>query len=308
MKLNIVEEIRQLVDEKKPYKEILCCIVKMAEEFVCDRCDYQTDLRFNFKRHLLKKVPCPPIKSNISPAEILKKLIVEKDLKCPDCDCTYSSRSGLYLHRKKHHEQQPEETFPQETLPSSSEPETTSREIRLQSEVDELKEEIRKMKEEFAKLSTINVTNNNVTNNNIINNNITIQIKDFEFENRSCLNDSAMKEYIKDKELENIVRDLHMNEEYPENFNVRIKNINRNLMEYYSDGKWNVEEMDEMLRNVIHNSRRIALEFYNSKMKQKETIDRWFDALYHEDDSKIKPLKRKLVLLFIQNKDLLLSK
>ena len=99
-----------------------------------------------------------------------------------------------------------------------------------------------------------------------------------------------------------------MNEEHPENFNVRFKNINRNLMEYYSDGKWNIESMDQMLLDVIHNSRRIALEFYSSNMKQKQTITEWFDALYQEDNSVIKQLKKNLVLLFIKNKELLMCK
>jgi len=263
----------------------------MATEYVCDRCDYRTDIKANFKRHLQKVLICPAINSDISPEEILKRFDKEKNFKCPDCDKCYSTKSSLCVHQKNVHL-------------GTTQNASSSNEQRLQNQVDELRKEMEKMKKDFEKISTVNVN----VNNNIVNNNITVQIRDFNFENKLSLNDSVLKEYIQDKELENIVRDLHMNEEHPENFNVRIKNINRNLMEYYSDGKWNIEDMDKMLMDVIHNSRRIAHEFYNSKMKKKETITEWLNALYQEDTSEIKPLKKKLVLLFIQNKDLLLCK
>ena len=46
---------------------------KVEDDYVCERCDYSTNDRSNFQRHLSKKIPCPPIKSSISLEEIKKK-------------------------------------------------------------------------------------------------------------------------------------------------------------------------------------------------------------------------------------------
>lgn len=273
--------------------------------YECERCDYKTPNRSHFKRHLYKKVPCPPLKSQISMEDMRKKLERTKNISCDKCDKVYSTRQGLYLHKKKFHNVEDESDVTESISTSSL--------IDLEKIKEELREELREeMRKELAALqtSTINNVTNNITNNNnnITNNNITIQIRDFDFENRSALTDEALKSYIKDMELENIIRDLHMNEEFPENHNVRIKNINRNLMECYQDGKWVVEEKDGLLLDIIHQGRRLANEFYYDKMKQREKITEWLQALYHEDNKEIKPLKKKIELLFIQNKDMLQTK
>jgi len=273
----------------------------MEEEvYECDRCSYKTDNKSNYKRHLYNKIPCPPTKSNVSIEELRKRLEKEKPITCDQCSKAYTTRQGLYLHKKKFH---PQATQPKESTVVDLE--KIKQELR-----QELREEIRKELASLQPSTSITNNNNNNITNNVTNNvtNITIQLREFDFENRNALTDEALKEYIKDMELENIIRDLHMNEEFPENFNVRIKNINRNLMECYQNGKWVIEEKDGLLLDIIHQSRRIANEFYYDKMKQREKITEWLQALYNEDNAEIKPLKKKIELLFIKHKDMLMAR
>jgi len=79
--------------------------------YTCDRCDYKTTDKSNFKKHISKKIPCPEIKSNISMEEMLNKFLSERDLErskgsyhCQYCNLTYTSKSGLEYHLKVHHQ------------------------------------------------------------------------------------------------------------------------------------------------------------------------------------------------------------
>lgn len=95
MEETVVETVETIVEETEEH------------EYVCDRCDYRTTDRSNFQRHLSKKIPCPPIKSNILLEEIRSALneVRDKDkyICCDFCDKVYSSRQGLYHHMKKYH-------------------------------------------------------------------------------------------------------------------------------------------------------------------------------------------------------------
>ena len=79
-----------------------------AVEYECDRCGYQTSDRSHFQRHLHNKIPCPPIKSSIDREEIIKRLATEKNqdkyIPCDLCDKVYSTRQGLYMHKKQCHQ------------------------------------------------------------------------------------------------------------------------------------------------------------------------------------------------------------
>ena len=228
--------------------------------YECERCTYKTPDRSNFKKHLLKKKPCPGVKSQVSMQEMLEKFNKrDGDYCCSECEKKYTSRQGLYLHQKSVHQDT--------TSIEKKKPESESDKIKkLEDHIKRLEEAMKELSQDSQKTcETVNITNN-------IQNNITINIKDWDSENKEAISEQNLKSYIKDKELECIVRDLHMNEEYPENFNVRMKNVNRKLMEYYSEGKWKVEEMDQMLLDVIHQSRRIAHQYYHGNMKQREEI------------------------------------
>lgn len=74
-----------------------------AEEHTCQRCGYHTcDIR-NFRRHLLRKNVCLPKSADVEITTLQEQFIPEKKEKTLLCNCgkAYSSRSGLFLHKRQ---------------------------------------------------------------------------------------------------------------------------------------------------------------------------------------------------------------
>lgn len=74
------------------------------KEYVCVRCDYTTSSKFNYRTHLLRKVPCTPTKEDVSQASLLIALdgvVTERPTKftCPHCEKDYATRTSLHTHK-----------------------------------------------------------------------------------------------------------------------------------------------------------------------------------------------------------------
>jgi len=165
---------------------------------------------------------------------------------------------------------------------------------------------------------TITITNNSIHTNNL--NNITINIRSFGHENISHIEND--KEYMTqcflNKDVMGLLKDIHLDKAHPENFNVRIRSTKQELMETFEDGRWIVSDQEETLDELVNKGYRI-LNFYSYRNKDHivdecengdeeyyETRD-WLEELYSNIKVR-KPLKRKLLILFMNNKTLFLEK
>lgn len=70
---------------------------KRADIFYCDQCDYKTDKKFNYLRHISSSKH----KKKISGNNMVCKNISDNNLCCVQCGKTYETRSGLWKHLKK---------------------------------------------------------------------------------------------------------------------------------------------------------------------------------------------------------------
>lgn len=148
--------------------------------YECDRCDYATPDKSNFKKHLLKKKPCPAIKSTISMESMLEKLTKrEGDYVCDECDKVYTSRQGLYLHKINFHNvpkkkdvsiapiSQPIAPISQPIVPLSqpmapiSQPVDSDIVLTLQRQLKNANQEIEKLKAENSEVAELRKSLNN---------------------------------------------------------------------------------------------------------------------------------------------------
>jgi hypothetical protein len=189
----------------------------------------------------------------------------------------------------------------------------------LQKEVQSLREIVNNLNN--AHSPNVQTTNNNVQNNNV-QNNVTIHLKSFGCENIDHL--ESDKEYLtqclQNKDVISLLESIHFDAQYPENLNVRMKNAKKEFMEKFVNGKWIISDQDETLDELLNKGYRILNYFsYKNKsniMKEYEDEDNmeeyqemkdWLEDLY--SDSKLrKPLRRKLLILFMNNKTLFLEK
>ena len=104
-------------------------------------------------------------------------------------------------------------------------------------------------------ISTMNNYNtiNNTLNNNS-NNNITININNYGDENLEILNDNNLKKYILEMPftaIPKMIEQIHFNNQYPENKNIKLKNKKDNKLLVLQDKKWNYVNKMETIKNLI---------------------------------------------------------
>lgn len=118
--------------------------------------------------------------------------------------------------------------------------------------------------------------------------------------------------------IKTLIQDIHFDKECPENHNVRLKSTKRELMEVYSNGQWVVTDQDRVLTDLIEKGYRV-LRSHGRRNKDgvmddedlEETdfneIMEWLEKVY-EDSKEQKPIKRDLLLLFLNKKPMLLER
>jgi hypothetical protein len=184
-----------------------------------------------------------------------------------------------------------------------------------------LKQVVVELQENVKELSTTpNVVQNGNIKNIQNNNNITINLHSFGFENIAHLeNDKEyMTQCLLNKDVMGLLENIHCDKQHPENHNVRIKSTKRELMETYVDGQWIVSDQEETLDELLNKGYRI-MNFFSYRNKdhiinecedgedEYHGMREWLEDLY--SNSKLrKPLKRKLLILFMNNKALFLEK
>jgi hypothetical protein len=115
-----------------------------------------------------------------------------------------------------------------------------------------------------------------------------------------------------------LIENIHCDKQHPENQNVRIRSTKKELMETFVDGRWIVSDQEETLDELLNKGYRI-LNFFSYRNKdhiingcddgedEYHEMRDWLDELYSNTKLR-KPLKRKLLILFMNNKALFLEK
>lgn len=270
--------------------------------FKCRRCDYVANDRNHLIRHLSRKYPCKIIKEDISCDDCLKdvKAQLVPSFVCEFCSKSYSHRCNLSRHKKscKHKVEQ------------ESEIRTVAHTLQL------LREEIRQLKISTASTDRVQIQNNTGENINI--QNITIHMRSFGCENTSHIehNPDFLTSCLMQRDIKSVIESIHCDKEHPENHNVRIKSLRNDLMETFVDGKWIITDKEETLDELVRKGYRILrLHTHHNKNIIKDEYDdgeiedtmQWLEDIY-EDNKLRKPIKRQLLLLFLNNKALLLGR
>jgi hypothetical protein len=105
-----------------------------------------------------------------------------------------------------------------------------------------------------------NSTTNNITINNYGSENIDHILQDHEFMTR-CVK-TMLSEGIPE-----LLRKIHFDDEHPENQNVRLRSLKRDLMEIFAD-RWKVVPGTKTTEKLIHKGLRLLGEFYDTTMRE----------------------------------------
>ena len=272
--------------------------------YQCKRCGYEFASKYNLINNLRKQNTCPSIESDTTTQSLLLELQkppLTSGYQCEYCDKFFKHPQGRSQHKKIC------KNKPSEDMVKT-----------LVQKVNELENELLEMKQgqRYGNNITNNTTNNNTQN---VQNNITINIKSFGFENMKHIESDKqfLTHCLMQRDIKSLIESIHCDKEYPENHNVRIRNIKQDLMETYIDGKWIITDKEEALDELINKGYRV-LKFHSHRNKtdiidecddddEYDDIMKWLESIY--DDNKLrKPIKKQLLILFMNNKALLLGK
>jgi hypothetical protein len=191
--------------------------------YTCERCHYETKLKTDYVRHLQKKNKCRAHFSNVEPEVILEGLMEPKQHKCQYCEKSFSYPFSLSRHCASQHINVTTNTNCNNTTNNDNHSVNHSH-------------------------NTTNNITNNITNNNNINPIININIRPFGNETlEHILNDEDFKtkclKEIKARGIPNMASAIWLNDEVPENQNVKFKtsHIPQMVNIVNENGKW-VEE------------------------------------------------------------------
>lgn len=258
-------------------------------EHKCPRCKYSSTQKCNLIRHLKRETVCEPIFSNVSVEELLSNLefkpLHEKQYECTWCQTKYSSKSNLCTH-KKTCKRKPVAI---ETGPTSSNhvQEQTNTIVQVPEEASN--SDLRSLLQELIVKMNNTSQSPTIIINNITNNN-TININCFGDEKRDHITLDKMIEYIKNRGLVDLIKDINFNPDVPENHNIkRVTGSqdwykNQWLAVYKSNGEWSKDVKEEVLQGILMNGMKVMMNHLTSDQNNialNETIalTQWFNSL-----------------------------
>ena len=195
-------------------------VSKMSILYRCDYCDYKCCRKYNLDRHLSSSKHYKVTKGDENVSKVSKNKQHDNMLSkflCNICNKEYTSRNGLWKHKKTHHDQPNDDISDKELI------------MMLIKENAEFKNMMMKMVDNGINNSTNNSTNNSI-NNTINNTNINSHNKAFNLNfylNETCKDAMNMSDFVNSikinlEDLENIGRTSYIEGVS----NIILKNLN----------------------------------------------------------------------------------
>jgi hypothetical protein len=297
--------------------------------YECYNCGYNSNDKSKLVTHFKRKRLCKSIRENIdlkhcknyilqgityekyiqmtSNNQLLEVIINPKQFLCKYCNKSYKHKTSLYNHYRSCNDKKKadEADNSMDKLVDMLNDQIKSKDGIIQDKNDIIQEMKRndyiKDKELEAKNKQIEelikkagIINNGTLNQGIINN---IVINNYSNTDMSHLTDKDIQDSLKRWEtcIPNLIEKVHYNPLKPENNNIYISNLKNKKVMLYENNKWETEESEEVLNDIIDKYTDLFEEFklkLQDKGKNLERTNKRIDnILNHADKSDKKGLK-----------------
>jgi hypothetical protein len=224
-------------------------------KYSCPRCGYQTNNKFDMKRHYKRKKICKPKLKDIKLDENSIEPFIE--FKCEHCEKSYSNKSNLNKHIEICKNKEGTSRIDPKTLTLSQSPSELSKDelLKLVGELnkqlekkdnsDKRIDKLEKMIENTAGNGTVNNITQNITQNIVIlpyNETDVSHIKDLDYYNiiSRCI-----------MSVPRLIEKTHFNPDKPENHNIYISNLSKNYAMVWNGKQWVTKDQTEVLEDLI---------------------------------------------------------
>ena len=222
--------------------------------YICIDCNFSSKLKGDFKRHLLTKkhtnmIKNPPLIQNEPKMNQNEPKMNQNEPKMNQLKMVNTNIN--IIDNKLHKCCYCDELF--NTIPSKRRHELH----RCKSNTNIKNKYIEKLENKVAKMSNkisnINNIQNNIDNINNVSNVHNIQINSYGKEDISHISDSFKTEMLKIPygAIPQMIEVIHFNNKKPENKNVIIPNLNKNIIKVKSGEKWIYKNKDDLLKDMI---------------------------------------------------------
>ena len=300
--------------------------------FSCHFCNYNTKTRYNFERHLKTKKHQERSKLYNNEGLCCEK---KRKKKYKNSENSKMNKKEHKMNKKEHkmntneHKMNTNEPIMSQNEPIMSQykiyscrycdksfatkPSMRRHELHYcrKSNIESLELTIRKMEKEKETLykqidMLIEKAGDTTTNNNITNN---IQINGFGYEDTSYITDKMLDGLLvyPGSMVPNLVALTHFHKDHPENKNLKITNIKSKYVKVYSNGKWILQNKDDVIDNIMNSNYVVLDEHYYDKGKNKlqkhkqKQIENFKNAIEKEEIDIVKNIKRDIELTIANN-------
>jgi hypothetical protein len=164
-----------------------------------------------------------------------------------------------------------------------------------------------------SNISVSNINNGSIVTETNSHNNITnnIQINTFGKEDISYLDNEYFKNLIMNQHIEKgyvqLIKDIYLNKDHPENSTVKVENINNKYAHVYNNGKWDAI-LKADLKEELHKKNYTILKMHYDKLKKSMSIpkrEETYTFLKRDDfsDPHMMYVIDKIILLFYNDTD-----
>lgn len=238
---------------------------------ICKRCGQESSTKSNLLKHLRRKNPCVPDNTNEKTItiedyidELLHREYNDKTYDCEFCGTKFNSRSNKSRHKKTCEKalQAKEQTSNKDIIDKLNVLAEQNNTLLQQNSI--LTQRLQEVENKLTTRTNTTVTNNNNITNNIIN----INLNNFGNEDVSYLTPEFLSYCIMNprKGMTSLIENIHYNNDYPENQNIRCKSLKQNVFEKYIDSEWRPCDASNTLDELIRKGYRILNTHYTDNL------------------------------------------
>ena len=291
-------------------------------KYICSRCNYSSNNKLNFIRHLQRKNICNPVNENIEIQEIYNKYFKKSDNKvpsillqkpsislqkpsislqnppkpseiCESCSAVFTRKDNLKRHYKRCKVKKKEYKNMKELV------DLLNDQIKGNNQITKKKDkQIVKQQKQIELL----MKKNGMTQINNIQNNIKLlSYHDTDISHltnadyKACLNRANFC-------VPHIIKKIHFNPKKPENHNIYISNIKNSYVMVYKDKKWDISDKNEFIEDIIEEKTNLLedkLSEWEEKGKNYPLLIKKFNRYLEKREIPIVKTKIKLDIKFI---------
>jgi hypothetical protein len=251
----------------------------------CEKCNYNTNSKYNYERHIISALHTNYEKGMSS-------------FICKYCEQTYKHKSSLSKHIKYSCTKNKDEDLKELVRLLNSQLQAQS--SQLQSQNQQIQTQSKQIEKLMGKLEI----NGSFNTTNIQNN---IQLLPYKNSDTSHLTNKDYEACIKKVNfcVMKLIEKIHFNPDKPENMNIYISNMKNKYLMVYDGKNWNiankVEEIDK-----LYEEKELMLEEWLEQNKNTEMKDKFIKYLNNkEKDETLNMIKDELKLMMYNKKQLL---